>query len=130
MHKPIQLLAVIPDGWLSSLTDALTTLEVHIRTAPDWQSALSTLRANPEIEVTICASVLSDATWKEALADVSRLQAPPQVIIAARYADPSLWYDVLEDGAYDLIVYPFNLEALPCAVVSASVDCQFERDKS
>lgn len=128
MQAPIQLLVVAPNEWLRSLNRALATVEVRICAAQDWQSALSTLRANPAIEVVLSASVLPDATWKEVLADVAGLQRPPQVLIAARYADPSLWYEVLEDGAYDLMVYPFRHDALRQTIISASVDCQFERD--
>ena len=128
MQNQIRLLAVIPDEWLISLADALATFDVQIRAVPDWQCGLATLRANPAIEVVLSASVLPDATWKEVLADVARLQQPPQVLIAARYADPSLWYEVLEDGAYDLMVYPFRHDALRQTIISASVDCQFERD--
>ena len=126
MDRPIQLLAVIPEEWRKSLTDLFIAIDcVNIRSASDWRSASAILNAHPEIEVALCASVLPDATWSEVLTGVSKLQRPPQVLIAARYADPSLWYDVLEVGAYDLIVYPFSAEVLSQAVLSASADCQF-----
>jgi len=128
IQTPVQLLAVMPKEWLKSLTAALATAPVAISTAHDWQSALSTLKANPEIEVVLSASVLPDATWQEVLAGVSRLPRPPQILVAARFADPSLWYEVLEEGAYELTVYPFSPDALSNTIVSASVDCQFDRD--
>lgn len=126
---PIELLAITPDGWRKSLTDDLIAIgDVRISYASNWQCALAILNAQPEIEVAICASVLPDATWKEVLADVFRLQRPPQVVVAARYADPGLWFDVLEAGAYDLIVYPFSPQTLSQTVLSASADCQFYRE--
>lgn len=130
IQTPVQLLAVMPKEWLKSLTAALGTAPVAISTADDWQSALLTLKANPEIEVVLSASVLPDATWQGVLAGVYRLPRPPRVLVAARFADPSLWYDVLEEGAYDLAVYPFSLNTLSNTIVLAAADCQFERDVS
>jgi DNA-binding NtrC family response regulator len=128
-QKRIQLLAVMPDEWLTSLRDAIANVPVNILTARNWQSAQSTLIKNPEIEVVLIASLLPDATWKEVLAGVSNLERPPWVVVAARFADASLWYEILELGAYDLTVHPFRPEALIHVVISASADCRQERDR-
>lgn len=130
IQTTIQLLAVMPKEWLKSLTAALVTAPVAISTAHNWQSALLTLNANPEIEVVVSASVLPDVMWQEVLAGVSRLPRPPRVLVAARFADPSLWYDVLEEGAYDLAVYPFCPDTLAHTIVLAAADCRFDRDVS
>jgi len=129
-QKRIQLLAIMPEQWLTSLTDALADLPVNILTAQNWQSARSALIKSPEIEVVLVASLLPDATWKEVVAHVSDLQSPPWIIVAARFSDASLWYDVLENGAYDLTVYPFRPEALIHVIVSASADCRQGRERT
>jgi DNA-binding NtrC family response regulator len=128
-HRPIQLLTIVPDEWLTSLRDALADVQVNISTDHTWHSAQFTLSRSPDIEVVLIASVLTDATSKQVLNAVSNLPRPPRVIVAARYADSSLWYDVLEDGAYDLTVYPFRPEALIHVLISASRDCLRERDR-
>lgn len=128
MQKPIQLLAIVPDEWLTNLRDALAGTDVDISTAHDWQSAVSILRTKAGIKVVLTASMLPDATWKEVLSDASHLRRPPQVIVAARYRDSGLWYDVLGDGGYDLVAYPFESDKLPRTVISASAEYTLERD--
>jgi len=54
--------------------------------------------------------------WKNALQMTVRLRPSTALVVAARLADERLWLDVLERGAYDLILKPFHKEDL-CRVL-------------
>lgn len=46
--------------------------------------------------------------WKELLEEVQRMANPPPVIVADRLADESMWAEVLNLGAHDLLMKPFD----------------------
>jgi DNA-binding NtrC family response regulator len=128
MPRPIQLLAIVPDEWLTAIRDVLTAFDIAISFANNRKSAIFRLGIKPEIEVVLTASMLPDGTWKDVLSDTLRLQRPPQVVVAARYGDSSLWCEVLDHGGYDLAAYPFNPGVLQRTLISAAVECQLERN--
>jgi DNA-binding response OmpR family regulator len=79
----------------------------QLRTAHTWGEALTTL-ARQRIPILVCESQLIDATWKEVLAGLSRMPERPVLIVASRLADESFWAEVLNLGAYDVLMKPFD----------------------
>jgi DNA-binding response OmpR family regulator len=87
----------------------------HIFSHSNWHfervcscgEALDRLRRQPS-PVIICARHLPDGTWREVLAEVSRMECPSRVIVTAHPSDESLWAEVLDLGAYDLLGKPFE----------------------
>ena len=49
-----------------------------------------------------------DANWKDVLAELSNLPDAPLLIVASRLADESFWAEVLNLGAYDVLMKPFD----------------------
>lgn len=107
MRKPIRLLAVVPQDWLAVVMAGVRGLHIEVETAVNRQSTIGLVKLRPEIDVVLTASILPDGTWLDLQNDLSKLRRPPQVIVGARFGDVSLWCDVLESGAYDLVAYPF-----------------------
>lgn len=70
------------------------------------QSALAILRRN-RIPIVICAFESGESTWRRLLEQIAVMPNPPYLIVASRNADESLWADVLDAGAYDLLAKPF-----------------------
>jgi DNA-binding response OmpR family regulator len=79
----------------------------QLRTARTWQEAVSLL-GKQRIPILVCESELLDATWREVLAELSHLPERPVLIVASRLADESFWAEVLNLGAYDVLMKPFD----------------------
>jgi CheY-like chemotaxis protein len=58
--------------------------------------------------VIICERDLPDGTWRDVLRRVSDAKRAPSVIVTSRFADETLWADVLNSGGYDVLPKPFD----------------------
>ncbi|HSW51539.1 MAG TPA: response regulator [Bryobacteraceae bacterium] len=56
----------------------------------------------------ICEDRLPDGDWRTVLEVSSRLPAPPLLIVSSPLANERLWAEVLNLGAYDLLLKPFD----------------------
>lgn len=72
------------------------------------REALTWLRRQPS-SVVLCEERLPDSGWKEVLRELGSLEDPPVLIVTSRLADDALWAEVLNLGAYDLLMKPFDL---------------------
>jgi len=74
--------------------------------------------------VAITDSQLRDGCrWTDVLAELQSLPYPPPLIVADPLADDSLWAEVLNLGAFDLLAKPFEAREVLHAVNSAC--CRF-----
>ena len=73
---------------------------------------LKTIRRSPgEIPVVICQHSLPDGDWKFLLAGLNKAAGRPRLIVSSRLADDRLWAEVLNLGAFDLLLgAPFEPE--------------------
>ena len=63
------------------------------------------------IPVVICDYASRECDWKVLLQELEKLAIPPRLIVASQVADESLWAEVLNLGAYDLLLgAPFEPE--------------------
>lgn len=60
--------------------------------------------------VVICESELPDGTWQDVLAQFSRMQCPPMLVVTSRMADERLWSEVLYMGGYNVLAQPFHVK--------------------
>ncbi len=61
--------------------------------------------------VAICERNLPDGDWKLLLAELEKMPARPSLIVSSRLADERLWAEVLNLGAFDLLLgAPFTAE--------------------
>ena len=75
-------------------------------------------RNDTGVVVTDC--VLADGNnWKDVWRAIQAHAFPPSLIIADRHADDRLWAEVLNLGAFDLILKPFDANELFRVVSSA-----------
>jgi two-component system, response regulator, stage 0 sporulation protein F len=87
--------------------------------AADRRSALQFLKRIP-IRVVIAESNLPRWDWRKVLGDLRSLAFPPQLVVASRTADDHLWAEVLNFGAFDVLMQPFDREEVERVVASAS----------
>lgn len=71
------------------------------------EEAVALLKECP-IPVVICDSELADGTWRDFWREIGGLPAPPRLIVSSRVADNVLWGEVLNLGAYDLLIKSFE----------------------
>jgi len=99
-----------------SPTDADHVFLQHAFSRLNWQvhgvrsrrEALTWLRRQP-VSVVLCEESLPDCDWKAILRELTAFEDPPVLIVTSRLADDALWAEVLNLGAYDLLVKPFDL---------------------
>jgi DNA-binding NtrC family response regulator len=91
----------------SSLAHILAHSAWTLLTANDIASAREALNQH-HVHVVLCDTALSDGTWKDLLSTIVDLPEPPQLIVTAHHADERLWAEVLNLGAWDVLVKPFH----------------------
>jgi DNA-binding response OmpR family regulator len=58
--------------------------------------------------VLVCERDLPDGDWKKLLDSLLGSNAPPLLVVTSKNADDSLWAEVLNLGAYDVLSKPFD----------------------
>jgi DNA-binding NtrC family response regulator len=71
------------------------------------REALAWLSSKPT-PVVLCEESLPDGTWKDMLTSVAAMPGSPVLIVTSRLADNILWAEVLNLGAYDLLMKPLD----------------------
>ena len=70
--------------------------------------------------VIICEQGLQDGDWKDVLRDCDTLPSRSSLIVTSRLADSALWAEVLNLGAYDVLVQPFDPDEVYRVILLAS----------
>ena len=89
----------------------LDAAHVGLRRASSLEQA-DLLLADGDSRVLLAETAFPGGTWQDALAFKRRRHPEAALVVAAEYADERLWLDVLDQGAYDLILKPFVAEEL------------------
>lgn len=77
-------------------------------------------RHHAEIPVVICQHSLPDGDWKHLLTQMDTMAVQPSLIVCSRLADERLWAEVLNLGAFDLLLgAPFEPEEVLRVTASA-----------
>lgn len=92
---------------LAALRNIFSHSKWRLRSAQTWSEARASLIVNAAA-VVVCDHRLPDATWRDALNYISDLPEKPVLIVTSRSADDQLWGEVLNLGAYDLLLKPFD----------------------
>jgi DNA-binding response OmpR family regulator len=100
----------------AALCEILTQSQCVVRAAGTVAEARAALR-DSAIRAVIVESRFPDGQcWKDLLAAMQNLRYPPPLIVVDRLADESLWAEVLNLGADDLLAKPFDPEEVLHAV--------------
>src|SRR5207302_11084855 len=74
----------------------------------------------PKVQVVLTDTVLPDGDWRRVLEIVAHSCPNIEVVVSARLGDHRLWIDVLEQGAYDVLVEPYECEEVRRIVETAA----------
>lgn len=112
-HAPLPTLLVVSESEQAhtSVSRVLARFEWLICSAYSRQEAAELLRGR-DFGVVLCDCELSQGNWKSLLEDTHSAHQPPKLIVFCRYADVRLWAEVLNLGAWDLLMYPFETQEL------------------
>ena len=102
------------------LLEALESCGIDVLPVCNCNEARCVLETQLQMQVVLTDTTLPDGDWREALDIVVEARPNVQVIVCSRIADPSLWIDVLEWGAYDLLVQPYQCEEVRRILEAAS----------
>jgi CheY-like chemotaxis protein len=91
---------------------------VTLQRCASLASALAAVRENP-IPIVLFDGDWHRGAWREMLATVKDLPAPPCVIVTSQLADDRLWAEALSHGAFDVVAKPFNRNDLIRIVTAA-----------
>lgn len=111
MNEPsstVRVLAVSPNE--SDLT-VLSRIIDHSAWTFDAASGVSEARQHLKshcTHVVVCDTKLPDGDWKDMLELICSLPDAPQLIVTSRDADDRLWAEVLNRGAWDVLIKPFH----------------------
>jgi DNA-binding NtrC family response regulator len=78
-----------------------------LRKAHSLASAIVFLQGQ-STSVVLCETDLLPGTWRDLLAQTTRLSYAPTVIVSSRLADDRLWAEALNLGAWDVLAKPFS----------------------
>lgn len=79
----------------------------QISKAFGYREAIRFLQTN-RMAVLVCERDLPDGNWKDLLEALMLLPYPPLLVVTSKDADDSLWAEVLNLGAYDVLSKPFD----------------------
>ena len=76
---------------------------------PTVEAARRQLRATADVFcVVVCERDLLSGSWRDLAGDLAAMPDPPFLIVSSQVADEQLWAEVLQVGAYDVLVKPFE----------------------
>jgi DNA-binding NtrC family response regulator len=81
----------------------------RIHNVATCRQAVEYLKEHP-LGVVISDENLPDGDWKRLLNETERLPYRPNLIVSASKNDDHLWSEVLNLGAYDMLITPFDAD--------------------
>ena len=108
MAGQLSALVVMPTERRGGLIPCLSRSTVEVRTASTCHEAAEVLRHDPTVRIVLTDLHLSDGTWVDVLRRAGGSPGSPRVVVCPRLADERLWAQVLEAGAFDILVEPYH----------------------
>lgn len=78
------------------------------------------LREHPEVQVLLTDDALPDGDWRSILKEARQTQASPEVVVCTRQPHKSFSCEVIQNGAYDVLVEPLEATQVTEAVRAAA----------
>ena len=119
------LLALSPSR-RSGLLKMLESKNFQIFLASNFQEAKQKLTGSISYDLLLADSELPDGSWHDLLQFILDSKKPCEVIVCSRCGDEGLWAEVLQCGAYDLLVEPYEREEV-YRIVESCLDSRYMR---
>jgi DNA-binding NtrC family response regulator len=110
MLPKIKAMLVMAQERRLPLLDLLESCGIEVVPACNCNEARRMLETQPPVQTVVTDRALSDGDWRAVLEIVAQGHAYVQVVVCSRLGDHTLLIDVLEQGAYDVLVEPYQRE--------------------
>ena len=112
MLPKINAMLVMAHERRKPLLDLLESCGIEVVPACDCNEARRMLEIQPPVRVVLTDAALPDGDWQAVLELVAQRRANVQVVVCSRLGDHTLLIDVLEQGAYDVLIEPYQGEEI------------------
>ena len=129
MQPKITVMLVMSRERRLLLLETLEVSGIDVLPACDCNEARRTLETQLQVQVVLTDRVLPDGDWRAVLEIVAQDRANVQVVVCSRLGDHTLLIDVLEQGAYDVLVEPYQREEVR-RVLEAAAARSYIRSRS
>jgi DNA-binding NtrC family response regulator len=102
------------------LLEALESCGIDVLLVCNCNEGRRMLEIHPQVQVVLTDAALPDGDWREVLQIVAQAGINIEVVVCSRLGDHKLSMDVLEHGAYDVLVEPYECEEVRRIVETAA----------
>ena len=124
--KAAKILLVLPPQRRSRLLKVLEGKELQIFLASDFHEARQKISGPTSYDLLLADAELPDGSWRDLLQLILESKIPSEMIVCSRCGDEELWAEVLQCGAYDLLVEPFERQEVH-RIIENALDSQYMR---
>jgi DNA-binding NtrC family response regulator len=108
------------------LLEALESCGIDVLLVCNCNEGRQMLEIHPQVQVVVTDAALPDGDWREVLHIVAQAGINIEVVVCSRLGDHKLSMDVLEHGAYDVLVEPYECEEVR-RIVETATDKSYKR---
>lgn len=123
--KP-KILVVLSPHRRSELLRLLEGKNLQIYFASDFREAQQKLQGQSGYDLLLSDEQLPDGSWRDLLQFLLESKTPCEMIVCSRCGDEQLWAEVLQCGAYDLLVEPFERQEVD-RIIQSAIENQYMR---
>lgn len=120
MQPKITVMLIMSRERRLPLLEAMESGGIDVLPVCDCNEARRMLETQPQVQVVLTDRALPDGDWRGVLEIVSQGRAKLEVVVCSRLGDHKLWIDALEQGAYDVLVEPYQYEEIQRIVEAAA----------
>ena len=102
------------------LLEALESCGIDVLLVCNCNEGRRMLEIQPQVQVVLTDAALPDGDWRGVLQIAAQAGINIEVVVCSRLGDHKLWIDVLEQGAYDVLVEPYQHEEIRRIVEGAA----------
>jgi two-component system, NtrC family, response regulator PilR len=126
MQTKITAMLIMARERRQPLLEALESCGIDVLPVCDCNEGRRILETQPKVQVVLTDTVLPDGDWQRVLEIVAHSCPNIEVVVSSRFGDHKLCIDVLEQGAYDVLVEPYECEEVR-RIVEAAADKSYMR---
>jgi DNA-binding NtrC family response regulator len=126
MKTKITVMLIMAQERRLPLLEALESCGIDVLLVCNCNRGRRMPEIQPQVQVVLTDAAFPDGDWREVLQIVAQAGVNIEVFVSSRLGDYKLWIDVLEHGAYDVLVEPYECEEVR-RIVEGAADKSYMR---
>ena len=110
----------------SKLQRLLNNCGVQTSLASTLDEARQKIASSRSYDLVLTDAELPDGSWQDLLDVVLDSGKACEIVVSSRCGDEDLWAEVLQRGAYDLLVEPYDHQEV-CRIIESALDGRYMR---